>query len=500
MTRAIRRANANQPRQRRNMPHLAARVFGTPLLVDGRKLDAIIPVFTKKLNGEPEATLSDSDYREDGGNMTIDTSASIAIIPIIGSLIRRPTWLDAWSGLTSYGEIAECLDSAINDARVKGILLQVDSFGGEAAGCFELCDKIYAARSQKPIWAVADVDAFSAGYAILSSAEKCFCDPSGSTGSIGVVAVHCERSQMNAAMGITYTVFRAGDRKAEFNPYEKLTSDAAIKMLTSMEKMRQRFAETVSRNRNSLAISSILETEGQWYDPDDAKTLGLIDDILTYDGVFSQFAASLASPALAPPPPDDDELAPETDLPEDGDGDGDGDNNTSEGDPPPDDGDDPEDNPEDEAKQQTSEVIPMTTANDGKPTPAKAQPAPATPAKAQPAPATAEVIALDSARPNAESREMQIANLCKVGGVPQKATDFILSGKSVAEVQEELINSRAEADAAAGELSNQHPGRITGGGFSSAPNPEAVASWGRHFSAAQAANPVGFPQHRNGTK
>lgn len=486
ISKAIR--HSGEMRQKRNLPHLASRLFGTPLFVDGRKLDNIIPAFAKIINGEPQKELSDSDYREDGGNMSIDTASGIAIIPVMGSLIRRSTWLDAWSGLTSYGEIAECIDAAINDARVKGILLQLDSFGGEAAGCFELCDKIFAAREQKPIWAIADVDALSAGYAILSSAEMCFCDPSGSTGSIGVVAVHCERSQMNAAMGITYTVFRAGDRKAEFNPYEKLTSEAAIKMLTSMEKMRQRFAETVSRNRNGLPVSSILETEGQWYDPDDAKALGLIDDILTYDAVFAQFAATLTQPVVAAAPEDTEE-EPTDELP-----DNPGDEETPETDNDPEtDPDEPEDIPD----QSTAEVVQMAeitkpTAPRQPATPPRSATATAPPAT-QAAPAT--VVSLDDARPAAESKELQIASMCKLAGKPELAADYIVSGKSVADVQAELLNARAEADAAAGELSNQHPGRITGG-FQSATNKEAVASWGDHFKKAQSSNPQGFPQPR----
>lgn len=487
ITRAIRRRSAKENRSPRNLPHLASRLFGTPLFVDGRKLDTVIPIFEAKINGKPEPAVSDSDWRDDSGNMTIDTDAGIAIIPVIGSLVRRPTWLDAYSGLTSYGEVAECLDNAINDARVKGIILQIDSFGGEAAGCFELCDAIYAARGPKPIWAIADVDALSAGYAILSSADQCFSDPAGSTGSIGVVAIHCERSQQNAAMGITYTVFRAGDRKAEFNPYEKLTSAASIKMLTSMEKMRDRFVSTVARNRGIDPVV-VSETEGQWYDPDDAKELGLINGILTFDQVFSNMAELIASP---PADPEDAEISPPpANSPDD--------QQESDGEDDPDDGDgeDNDELPDDIPEEQTSEVIQMAEHNaSGATPPARPIKTPsATTATATP-PATAEVVALDSARPNAESRELQIANLCKVAGMPELAADFIMDAtKSVSDVQTALINKRASDNAAPGELSNSHPGNRITGFASQASSQEAVNSWGGAFKKAREANPAGFPQ------
>jgi len=57
------------------------------------------------------------------------------------------------------------------DPRVRGIVLDIDSPGGEAAGLFDLADRIAAARAIKPIWAVANDAAFSAAYALAASAS-----------------------------------------------------------------------------------------------------------------------------------------------------------------------------------------------------------------------------------------------------------------------------------------------------------------------------------------
>src|SRR4051812_10583248 len=198
----------------RDLPHLAARLFGTPLLIDPRKLDAIVPAFLKRLNGE------DDEPEGAPANPREPVIANgIAVIPVIGTLVRRKTMLDAYSGLTSYGDLRESIQCALDDARARAILLDIDSFGGEAPGCFEFCDWLFAQRGNKPIWAVADVDALSAGYAIMAQADRVLVAPSGSAGSIGAVAVHCERSQYNEAMGFSYTVIRAGLRKAELNAY-----------------------------------------------------------------------------------------------------------------------------------------------------------------------------------------------------------------------------------------------------------------------------------------
>lgn len=472
---------AQRKRGPRNLPHLAGRLIGTPLLIDARKLDAIVPVFLREVEGAPRQEVSASDEREPG-EMSIDTANGIAVIQVIGSLVRRPTFLDAWSGLTSYAEIGECLDCALADARVKGILLQIDSFGGEAGGCFELCDRIYAARSQKPIWAVADIDALSAGYAILSSASKCYVAGRGSVGSIGVVSVHVERSQLNEAMGITYTVFRAGDRKADFNPYEKLSAEAAAKQLASMERTRQTFAETIARNRASISVQAVLDTEGQWYDPEDGLSLGLIDGVSTYDEVFALLAASIATPAVAAP--DDDTATPPAAEDETGE--------TQIG------GDDPPCDPEDDPECDPETNLPYTEGNrtmtteTGKPPAAAAgnrvPAAPASPAAPAPAAATAEVIALDGARPVAETRLLDIAQMCRLAGFPEKTADFQLSADSVDDVRTKLQTMRAEKDEGIGEISNHQPAK--GGSFTFGAAPaEAVASWDTHLKRAQATNP-----------
>ncbi len=162
------------------------------------------------------AVLALADQARPGDN--VDVVGGIAVIQAFGSLVRRKTAMQAYSGLTSYADLAAAFDQAVADNNVRAVLLRLDSFGGEAGGCFEFCERIYQARKTKPIWAVADIYALSGAYAIGCSAERLYVVPSGQVGSIGVVAVHCETSRMNDAAGITYTVLRAGAQKADLNP------------------------------------------------------------------------------------------------------------------------------------------------------------------------------------------------------------------------------------------------------------------------------------------
>ena len=110
------------------LPHIAGRVFDAPLLIARAKLDTILGVLMPRLQGNAlpfGASPVTRDYQITNG---------IAIIPIVGTLVRRTVGLEAQSGLTSYGTIEDQLEAALKDNSVKAIMLDIDSPGGEAGG------------------------------------------------------------------------------------------------------------------------------------------------------------------------------------------------------------------------------------------------------------------------------------------------------------------------------------------------------------------------------
>lgn len=163
------------------LPHLAARLFGTPLLVHRAKLDVILAVLGERLNlAAPHADLAIPVPR-----VTPAQPPGIAVIPIHGTLVKRVLGVEAASGLTSYGGIAQEMEAALADPLVQGILLDIDSPGGEASGSFELARQIRHAATQKPVWAVANDAAYSAAYALAASAQRLIVTETGGVGSTG---------------------------------------------------------------------------------------------------------------------------------------------------------------------------------------------------------------------------------------------------------------------------------------------------------------------------
>lgn len=200
----------------------------------------------------------------------------VAIIPVHGTLINR--FPCSWGFVTGYNFIRSQVQMAAADDDVQMIVLDVNSCGGEAAGCFELCDDIYALRSEKPIMAVVDSDSYSAAYAIASAASRIIVTPSGGAGSIGVVAMHISYEKMLTENGVKVTFIFAGDHKVDGNPYQDLPDSVKADIKARVDKSRDVFVAQVARNRG-LDPKAVLDTEARIYRAEDALSLGLIDAV-----------------------------------------------------------------------------------------------------------------------------------------------------------------------------------------------------------------------------
>lgn len=270
--------------------HLASRLYGTPLLIARPKLDVILSVLGPRI-GLPETSAAVPISTRTAP--TPETVAGIAVIPVHGTLVRRALGLEAASGLTSYGEIAARLDAAVNDPQVQGILLDIDSPGGEAGGVFELADRIRAASTPKPIWAHANDAAYSAAYALAAAASRLSLSQTAGVGSIGVIALHVDQSVKDAREGMAYTAIYAGHHKNDFSPHAPLTPQATSSLQTEVDRLYGIFVDQVAGLRG-MSNEAVRATEAGLFFGDAAVEAGLADAVCGLDQVLADFAAALA--------------------------------------------------------------------------------------------------------------------------------------------------------------------------------------------------------------
>ncbi|CAA7620570.1 S49 family peptidase [Magnetospirillum sp. SS-4] len=281
-----------------DLPHIAARLYGTPLLVARAKLDVILGALGPRLAGQ--ALSFDADAAP-SAEMAV-TPDGIAIVPVIGTLVARSGYLGAASGLTAYSDIADLIEAAATDPGIRAILLDVDSSGGEVGGLFDLVDHIQAIRSQcgKPIWAVADEAALSAAYAIACVADRLYVTQTGEVGSIGVVAVHVDESAADAQAGLAWTFVHAGACKVDGNPHQPLSDGARVTLQADVDALYGRFVDLVAKCRKKPP-EAIRATEAAVYRGDQAVAAGLADKVGTLRVALADLGAVLARSSISSP-------------------------------------------------------------------------------------------------------------------------------------------------------------------------------------------------------
>lgn len=291
-------------------PHCADRLFGRAHAIEPSALRTLVegPAGRRILAGERPDGAADTGSERAIRNKRLAmveadpvsvangcgeyalTSDGVAIVPVMGILSQRFDWLAALCGWTTYEGLAATFAAMLTDYRVRAILMDIDSPGGEAAGMPDCADMILAARAQKPVWAVANTFAASAAYAIAGSAQVLFVPRLAQVGSIGAVCVHVDQSGQDAAYGERYTAVYSGARKIDGWPHGALSEGAASAMQKSVDHCRDQFAEIVGRQGRMTAAQAIA-TEAAMFNEADAVATSLADRIGSFEDALTELSA-----------------------------------------------------------------------------------------------------------------------------------------------------------------------------------------------------------------
>lgn len=287
---------------------VAGRLFNTPLALRPEKCEMLCAALVDrmgitKLDRIDGMSLEASQLRQAASDWIDDEPQSparrqytveqrVARIPIDGSLVHKLGGVSPWSGMIGY----DCLDKIITDAmgnkEVGAILLDMDSPGGEVAGCFEFARKLSkmgARNGGKPIVAFANEMSCSAAYAIASACDAIMTTDTGMTGSIGVWTMMVDMTKGLTKNGIEVTMIRAGERKARGGPYEHADKATFEKLQAWVDETWQIFADLVSQNR-PLSSQAVMALEGDWYTGKDALDIGLVDAVDSPEAIFDAVA------------------------------------------------------------------------------------------------------------------------------------------------------------------------------------------------------------------
>lgn len=304
-------------------PLIAQRLFNAPLMLDATKAGVIGATFAPRVYGyaqQPKKNERDRFVKEErprgrfgpleewrlanqsyGLPYLFHMETGIAVIEIEGSLAHRQHHLGESSGVMGYDGIGAQLQAALEETKVRGIILDIDSPGGEVSGAYDLADRIFEAREIKPIIAIADELAASAAYLIGSAADELFLATEASqVGSIGTVLIHFDWSKRFEDIGVKPTIIKAGAHKAEGNPYEELPAEVAARLQEQVDHLWDLFINAVATQRD-MSAERVRATQAALFTGTSAVDAGLADGVLSPRRLFEVFAETIKDkPAAAP--------------------------------------------------------------------------------------------------------------------------------------------------------------------------------------------------------
>ena len=274
-----------------------------PLMVSSRHLDLFMTgvrqVLTNPMHAQAVAEMSSEDSAARLGDddfwsgwrayyRPYRVKDGILTIPVQGSLVNRSGFqFGRW--MTGYEYIRQATIRGMGDKAVKGIVFDIDSPGGDAAGNFELAEEIAGYRKTKPMLAMANGLALSGGYSLATAAHETVVSRSGMTGSVGVVTTHVDASKMFDEFGLNISLIFAGKHKVDGHPFGPLPDSVREDIQARIDKTYGRFTKVVAANRR-MSDDDVRETEARVYDAEESVSVGFADRIGEYRDAVAQLA------------------------------------------------------------------------------------------------------------------------------------------------------------------------------------------------------------------
>ena len=269
--------------------HLAA---SRPWVIQQESLETILAIADRY--GNPEAVQAKLGRPLDN-TRTVTMRDGVAVIPITGPIFRYANLFTEISGATSTSVLATDIQTALDNPYVRGIVLDIDSPGGEATGINELANLIRAGRSVKPIKAYAGGLMASAAFWLGSAADEVIVDETAMLGSIGVVMSYLDTTERDAKAGV-----RRVEIVSSASPDKRLdpaTEDGRNKVQSVVDGLAELFVSAVASNRNTTTEKVLSDFgRGGVLIGRAAVEAGMADRIGSLETVIAELAGSASTP------------------------------------------------------------------------------------------------------------------------------------------------------------------------------------------------------------
>jgi len=192
--------------------------------------------------------------------------------------------------------------------RVKGVLLDLSSGGGEAIASLDFYLAVKRLNELKPVFASIGSIGASGAYMTALGARKVFAYPESHVGSIGVISAHIALRDLLRRLGISVELLHEGVHKDAYQGYRPLTGEEREKLQEVTKVVYDDFVELVARERKRPVEEIRALATGEFWTGSQALKLGLIDGLADREAVLEELArttgvSSRKTVRVSPPRP-----------------------------------------------------------------------------------------------------------------------------------------------------------------------------------------------------
>src|SRR5213079_3147297 len=186
-------------------------------------------------------------------------------------------------------DLRAALQQAREDHRVKAIVLEIDSPGGEVTASDEIYSAVVKTRARKPVVVYMDSLAASGGYYVSCGGKFLMANETTITGSIGVIIQTLNYEQLLNKVGLASVVFKSGKFKDILNGARPMTPEERELIQRFVMETYDKFLGIVSKERGlpaDMLRNNI--ADGRIFSGKEALNAKLIDGVGQIEDAFAK--------------------------------------------------------------------------------------------------------------------------------------------------------------------------------------------------------------------
>jgi protease IV len=213
--------------------------------------------------------------------------ASIAVLHLSGAIedgkVPSP-------GSIVDGPIVKSIDALIEDEKVHGVVVRINSPGGSATASESIRQALKKLSEKKPVVISMGELAASGGYWVSCIGVPVFAEQGTITGSIGVFSIKLSFGSLLRRIGVHWETIALDSAAAAFSPDRPWTEADESVLQETIDDVYQRFLKLVSKSRR-LSLEQVQPLAGgRVWSGSQAKAHGLVDEIGGLDDAVAMIA------------------------------------------------------------------------------------------------------------------------------------------------------------------------------------------------------------------